>query len=577
MLFLPSRITRLAALFILASVILACSPVSVLAQASQAAKPRLVLLIVADHFSYNYLSRYQDKLSSGGFRFLTEHGANFTNCRLQNATAQNAVGQAAISSGANPWLNGIVGDEWYYHRAKTVSAVADDSARLVGANGPGASPHRLMATTIGDQMKLATNGRSKVISLSLRDSSAIILGGALANYALWFDTRTGGMVSSSQYGSDLPGWVKTFNDQHYADKYFGKPWQRSLPESEYTASTRDDYPHETMLQGDGRQFPHVITGGATAPGEAYYNRFVMTPFANQMIGDLARDAIEREYLGQHPETDLLAVSFSAGDYLNSAFGPYSQEAEDLVIKLDQTLSTLFQHVDRRVGLNNCLIVFTAAHSTLPIPEFLKERRLNAGRIDPKSFMTLLDSALDSRLGPDDWIEAFEPPNLYLNFEAMDKQKIRQPDLEGLAASLARTIAGIQEVVASHQLLLNQVPSSALTDAIRKSYYWKRSGELFVVPRPGFVFSSQTSGTASGSPYGYDTQVPLIMYGASVRGGRYTETVSPTDIAPTIAAVLGIEAPSLCEGSALSQALAQLHGPPAPRLAPAQPEAPLKSR
>lgn len=501
-----------------------------------------------------------------------EHGANFTNCRLQTASAQNAIGQAAISSGANPWLSGIVGDDWYYHRAKTVSAVADDSARLVGANGTGASTHRLMGTTIGDQMKLATNGRSKVISISLRDSSALLLAGALANWALWFDNRVGGFVSSSQYGGDLPSWVKAFNDQHYADKYYGKPWQRSLPEAEYTASTRDDYPHERPFNGDGRQFPHVITGGASAPGEQYYSTFAMTPWANQMVGDLAREAIEKEYLGQHPETDLLAVSFSAGDLLNNHYGPYSQEAEDLVIKLDQTVAALLAHVDRRVGLDNCLVIFTAAHGTLPIPEFLKERRLNAGRIDPKAFKTLLDSALDSRVGAEDWIEAFEPPNLYFNFDALDKQKIRQADLEGLAIGLSKNIAGVGEVVASHQLLLNQIPSGPLSEAVRKSYYWKRSGELFVVPKPNFVFVEETSGTAGGSPYGYDTQVPLIVYGTTVRSGRYTENVTPNDIAATIAAVLGIEAPSLSEGQALKHALAQLSGPPRPRVSQQAPAA-----
>ncbi|HEY9787404.1 MAG TPA: alkaline phosphatase family protein, partial [Candidatus Obscuribacterales bacterium] len=317
---LPERQRILAVLFFVVLLLNSLAAPPCRAQAAQASRPRLVLLLVADHFSYNYLSRYQDKLSSGGLRFLAEHGAVFTNCRLQNATTQNACGQAAISTGANPWLSGIVGDEWYYHRAKTVTAVEDESARLVGGNGPGSSLNRLMSTTIGDQMKLSTNGRSKVISISLRDSSALLLGGVLANYALFWDTRIGNFVTSSIYGTDLPGWVKAFNDQHYADRYFGKPWQRSLPETEYTASTRDDYPHEKILDGDGRQFPHVITGGARAAGEQFYKAFAMTPWANQMVGDLAREAIEREFLGQHPEPDLLAVSFSAGDFLNAAYG-----------------------------------------------------------------------------------------------------------------------------------------------------------------------------------------------------------------------------------------------------------------
>lgn len=547
-----------------------CPPA--LAQASQSARPKLVLLIVADHFSYNYLSRYQDKLSSGGLRYLMEHGANYTNCRLSYATSQNACGQAAISTGANPWLSGIVADEWYVPKKNRVmSATADDTYHLVGASGQGASSMRLVGTTIGDQMKLATNGRSKVVACSLRDTSALMLAGVLANGAFWFDRTTGNFVTSSQYSVDLPAWAKAFNEQRYADKYNGKPWQRSLPETEYGASTRDDYPYEKAEAGWSKTFPHTISG----QGEAFYNAFAMTPWANQMTCDFAKEAIEKEFLGQHNEPDMLCLSLAAGDHLTQSFGPYSQEAEDLVLKMDQSLSSLFQVVDQKVGLNNTLIVFTAAHGTMPIPEFLKERRMNTGKIDPKTFKNLLDSALDSQIAPDDWIDEFSPPNVYLKLETLEKQKVRQADVEAVAAKLAKSIAGVGDVLCRHQLILNQVQSGGNAEAQRRSYYWNRSGELLIYPKPGYVFASETAGTGSGSPFAYDTQVPLILCGSSIRAGRFSQTVSPIDIAPTVTSILGIEAPSLCEGSGLSDAIGQVMGPPRPRTsaAPAAPAAP----
>ena len=518
-------------------------------------RPKLVLLLVVDQFSYNYLSRYQDKFSSGGVRLLLDKGASFTHCRFENANTQTAVGHSIIATGAYPWATGIVGDSWYDRRRnKSITAVTDEDKTLVGANGPAGGPHLLQGTTIGDEMKLASNGRSKVITMSLKDSSALLLGGRLANAAYWWDTHTGNFVTSSQYGREVATWARDFNDQHYADKYLGKPWQRLMPETQYTSSTRDDYPYERGIAGDGKQFPHVITGGANSPGEQYYNAFAMTPWANEMLCDLAKAAVEKESLGQHTDPDLLAVSFSANDFLGQAFGPYSQESEDLMLRLDQSLSGLFQYVDSKLGLDNCLIVLTSDHGVCPIPEFMKERGMEGGRIDPKTFKTLLDSALDTRLGQEDWIEDFEPPQLYLNLNAIDKEKYRQPDVEALTAKIAHSVPGVGEVCTAVQFFTNQLPSGPLTNAMQKDYYWGRSGELFVTPKPGFIFNSETNGTISGSPYNYDTQVPLIIAGPGVQNGRYGQTASPADIAPTISSLLGIEPPSLSEGRVLSEAL-----------------------
>jgi predicted AlkP superfamily pyrophosphatase or phosphodiesterase len=550
---------------LVAQVLIACLLCCLPSPAQQSASPlRLVLVVVIDQFSFDYLPRYSDRFGSAGFRYLMEHGADFVGCRYKQATTKTAVGHSVISTGGYPWSTGVVANQWFDRRKnEQISAVADDSAQLVGGNGAGASSRMMLGTTIGDEMKLASNGRSKIFALSLKDRASLMLSGRLANGAFWLDDRTANFVSSSQFGSMLPAWVKSFNDQHYADRYFGKAWQRLLPENLYTASTRDDYPYETALPGDGKQFPHVITGGASAPNQQYYQTFMTTPAANQMLCDLAREAIDKEGLGQHSDPDMLGVSFSAMDMIGHAFGPYSQESEDAMLRLDQNIANLLQYVDQKVGLNKCLVVLTGDHGVCPVPEFLKERGLDAGRIDPKTFKTLLDSALDSRLGQDDWIADFDPPNLYLNLAAIDRQKYRQPEVEALAAKLAHSIPGIAEAYTAAQFFQNQLPVGAQVEAVKRSYYWGRSGELYVVPKPGYVFSEFPTGTGHGTPYAYDQHVPLILYGYTIQAGKYAGEVSPADIAPTIAAVLGIGLPSNCEGRALTECLSQVLGPARP--------------
>ncbi len=514
-------------------------------------KANLVVLIVADQFPYNFLYRYKDKFQAGGLRLLIDQGAQYTDCKNGCATTHAATGDAIIATGAYPWHTGVVGNTWYDRRKKgPTTAIADETAQVVGANGVAGSNKSVFGTTIGDQMKLATNGRSKVLAVSGDQQGGLLLGGRLATNVFWFDTKSGNMVSSSKYGSAQPAWVKAFNDMHYPDKSLGKPWQRLLPETQYAASTRDDYPYERNMLADGKIFPHVIQAGSQSAGLDYYENFAMTPMANDLVIDFAKEAVDKEFLGQHPDPDLLILNLSAGEKLTQYFGPYSQETEDLVLRMDQSLAGLFQTINQKVGLSKCLIVFTASHGSPAVPEFSKERGLDAGRIDPKVFTSFLDAKLDSKIGHDDWIESFDPPNLYLNLDAIDRNKLRQPDVESVVAQYAHAVPGIGDIVTAWQLYTNQLPNSPLAESARKSYYFGRSGELFVTPKPGYVFTSESMGTGFGSPYSYDSQVPLIFYGPGIRAGRYAHHCSPADVAPSIAAYLGFEAPSIAEGHAL---------------------------
>lgn len=531
--------------------------------AQDSGRANLVVLIVADQFPYNFLARYKDKFQAGGLRMLMDQGAHYPSCTFKCATTHAAVGASIISSGAHPWNTAVVGNTWYSRSRKGPTSATTDDAELIGANGTAGSC-KINGTTIGDQMKLATNGRSKVFTIGTDESQSLLLAGRLANNAYWIDNKTGNMVTSAKYGRTLTSWVKAFNDSHPCEKYLGKPWQRLLPENQYAASTKDDYPYERSGPGDGKIFPHVIQPGSPSANQAYYEPFVNTPFANQVAIEFAREAVEKEFLGQHPDPDLLILNLGAGENLVQAYGPYSQEAEDLVLRMDQSLAQLFQFINDKVGFNKTTIIFTASHGSPSIPEFSKERGLDAGRIDPKVFTSFLDSKLDSQVGQEDWIEAFDPPNLYLNLDAIDRQKLRQPDVESLVGRIAHSVPGIGEVFTAWQLYTNQPPNSPLSDAVRRAYYFGRSGEVYVTPKPGFVFSTESTGTGYGSPFSYDAQVPLLLFGAGIKPGKYAANVSPADIAPTISALLGIETPSDTEGTPLAEVITSQTIQSAPR-------------
>lgn len=474
-------------------------------QTPQSSHPKLVVLLIADQFPFNYLTRFRDKFTPAGLLRLMDNGAYFTDCRFQQATNQTACGQSVIATGAHPWATGIVADNWYDRKhGKLISATAAPD----GAQNTTGSSRQLVGTTIGDELKLCSNGRSKVFTVAVKDSDAQLLAGKLADSAFWIDSRSGSFVGSSQYEFDSASTNKALS---------GQSWNSAGP----------------LDIGNQR--------------------------TNQAVADFAKGLIAQEKLGQDNDTDFLGLNFSATETITRRYSPYSPECEELIGKLDETIGNLLQYLDQKVGINNCVIVFTADHGVAPVPEALREKGGDAGRIDPKSFKIQLNNALCTRLGKDEWIEEFEPPNLYLNLNTIDRQQRRQPDVEALTAKLAHSIVGTGEIYSAFQFFLNQVPNGPLTEAVRKSYFWGRSGELFIVPKPGYVFTSEIAGTAAASPYTYDSHVPLFILGNSIKAARYSEPVSPVDIAPTITNILGISPPPMCEGRVLYEILGQSYG------------------
>ncbi len=519
-------------------------------------QPRLVVLIAIDQFRYDYLERFRDLFGSSGFNRLVGRGANFTNARYSHAPTYTAPGHAVISTGAQPSTTGIVGNAWYDRESgQLVTSVSDSKTRLLGA-GPrsSASPSRLLTDTIGDELRLSNNCKSRVVSISIKDRAAILLGGKLANGAFWFDEASGRFVSSDYYFESLPDWVQEFNRTKPADKFFNTPWRKLLPDGAYARSTSDDEPYEIPGEGDTRTFPHDLRRGLNSPGPKYYRALLDSPYGNSLVLDFARAAVTAERLGMRAYPDLLTVGLSSNDFVGHAFGPYSQEVEDITVRTDRMISEFLSFLDRRVGLDRYSVVLTADHGVSPAPEFAAQHKLNGRRIPLQQIRDAMDQALRKRLGEGGWIAAIEGGSIYLNRALLAQKGLEASTVAAIAGEAALTVPGIARYFTPASLQADHLASDFVASAVANGFHPARSGDLILVMEPFTQQLSSTTGTSHGSPYSYDSHVPLILCGPGIRAGRFTRPCGPIDIAPTLAVILNIESPAAATGQPLREVL-----------------------
>ncbi len=528
-----------------------------IALGASAKKVRLVVGIAIDQFRYDYLTRFEDQFGEGGFKRLLNGGAVFTNANYIHTPTYTACGHATMMSGATPAANGIIANEWYDRETgKVVTSVSDNKTKLLGgpAGASGASPHRLIGSTLGDEMKRTSIGQAKVIGLSLKDRSAILPAGKRPDGAYWFNLENGNFVSSDYYFPDLPEWVKKFDRDRHCNHYFGAKWERLLPLAAYSRSMPDDAMGENSPYGN--TFPHIVTGGKEKLEKEFYDDFEKTPFANDYLLDFAKAAIENEKLGADDVTDLLTISFSANDLLGHKFGPYSQEVQDITLRTDRTIAALLKFLDQRVGAGQWIATLTADHGVAPIPE--QTQKLGyGGRISGQQIIDAIEAALDKQFGEENWVLKYTYGNLYLDETVAARRKIAIEDLERAASQAVMKINGIAEAFTHTQLQSGHLPANAITQSVANGFFASRNGNLTIVPRPFFLLASglvSSDPTTHGTPYSYDTHVPLIFYGAGITAGSHTSASSPADIAPTLAALLKIEPPSNQVGRILSEAL-----------------------
>ena len=530
------------------------------------ARARLVLLIVVDQFRYDYLERFGDLFVAGGLRRLQREGASWTQADYDHIQTETAPGHATLMTGTWPAENGIVGNLWYDRATgQNVTSVSDGGAKLFGG-GEGevaSSPRRLLVSTLGDELRMMTGGRSRVVGISVKDRSAILPAGRHASAAYWYSSQTGRMVSSDYYFAQPPAWVTRFNDARPADKYFGARWEHLLPEAEYTRRAGADAPpwEDIGKVKDTNTFPHTITGGASAPGKEFYDALNYSPFSNDLLLDFAEQAIINEELGADIDPDVLSLSFSANDIVGHRFGPYSQETMDITLRTDRQIGRLLDFVDARVGLRNTVVVFTADHGVAPIPEHATALNLPGGRVSPANVLNAIRAGLSARYGKDapdktaDYIKIFMNGNLYFDPVALKRDGINREEIERVAGEAAMTAPGITRYFTRTQLERGAIsPADPVARRMLHGFNPQRSGDLVVVQEPFKYFVDYVITATHGSPYSYDTHVPLIVMGETVVRGRYAQAATPADIAPTLAALLRVQAPSNATGRVLIEAL-----------------------
>ena len=536
-----------------------------------AARPRLVLLIVVDQFRYDYLERFGDLFVEGGLRRLQRDGASWTNANYDHVPTETAPGHATLLTGTWPAENGIIANEWLDRdTGKRVTSVSDETVNLFGGGSEerASSPRRLLASTLGDELRLATAGRSKVIGISVKDRGAILPAGRHGSAAYWYSSQTGRLVSSSYYFNQLPAWVEQYNEAHPTDKFFGARWERLLPEAEYVKRAGADAPAWESVGSakDTNVFPHVITGGVSAPGREFYDELNYSPFSNDLLLEFTKQSIINEGLGADEDADVLSVSFSANDIVGHRFGPYSHEAMDMTLRVDRQIAALLDFIEARVGLRNTVVAFTADHGVAPVPEHAATLNLPGGRIKSSDVLQAMRNAVKARYGPNasssndqeptaDYIQAFSNGHVYFNTAALKRDRVDREGIERVAGEAAMTVPGIARYYTRTQLERGLIaPADPLARRVLHGFNARRSGDVLVIQEAFKYLTDSTTGATHGSPYSYDTHVPLIIMGSSVAAGRYTEPAAPSDLASTLASLLRVQPPSNATGRVLVEVI-----------------------
>ena len=523
--------------------------------APDSASPRLVVLVVFDQMRADYLERWHDLWGEGGFGRLEGQGASFQNCRYPFAFTFTGPGHASIVTGCSPARHGIVGDYWLDRASgKDVdcAVVGDFEPVPVGkavGNG-GSSPVALLAPSVGDALKDATKGRARVVSLSLKDRSAVLMGGRKPDACCWLDPWSGQFMTSTYYSNRLAGWVAEFNRGRPADYWFGKDWTRFRPSLDYVRySGADDVPAEDRAWFQGRVFPHPMTGGLARPGRDYYGAVACSPFGNELLLGLVKRAIEAEDLGRHDVPDLLCVSFSSNDDVGHAWGPDSQEVLDISLRSDDIVARLLTELDNRVGQGRYLVVLTADHGVCPLPELSQARGKEAQRIAPSLLTRRAEQFLSERFGtPGEksrWILGRADNWIYLNSSLLMARGVESGKVQTALVDWLKQQPGVLSAFSRLELKRDS-RSDPLGKLVRASFHEERCGDVAFVLKPYYLLTSGLRGTLHGSPHEYDRHVPLLVYGPEVIPGRRAEPVSPLAVAAILCRALKVKPPAQAE-------------------------------
>src|SRR4030042_4302460 len=518
-------------------------------------QPKLIVGMIISQMRYDYLYRYWDKLDDRGIKRMIERGTFCRNTSFNCLFSQEGVGHATIATGTTPSDHGIVAREWYLNlQDRTVKNTEDNNQQTIGGSPDAGknSPLNLMSTTFTDELRLSNNFKSKVISISLNASPAVLSGGHTANSAFWFDPISGNFITSSYYIDSLPQWVDSFNLKKLPDIYMKQEWNTILPVADYTESLPDYSKYEQGFNGQVT-FPYnlQIISGSTKKKQDY-GILNKTPFGNSLLKDFALTAIIEEGLGEDFYTDVLIISFTSLEYIGSLFGPNSVEVEDAIIRLDREIAHFMEFLDQHVGKESTLMFLTADHGGAPVPAYLSDMKIPVGYFNYNGAILLLKSALNNMYGKGDWVKAYHSQQIYLNRTLIEDSRLSFEEFQNYVAQFMLQFSGVANTVTATTLQTTDF-TSGIFKKIQNSYNQKNSGDVIVNLKPGWV--EKTEGTTNhNSSYAYDTRIPLICYGWKENRGTISRPVDITDIAPTIASFLNINYPNACTGHPINELL-----------------------
>ena len=540
-----------------------------------AAQPKLILQITVDQLRGDLAPRFLDRMGEGGFRYLLEEGVVYNDAHHAHANTETIVGHATLATGAHPAAHGMVGNVWYDHGLeRLVYNIEDARYPLLTVGGDvnqeteidptqkaakvsGRSPANLLVSTFSDELSIHTNGRAKIFGVSVKDRGAVSLAGH-AGKAFWFSKGTAEFVTSSFYYEQYPDWVVDFNAARPAERYSNTNWELLHDQDSYLYGDDDDAAWETDFPGYGRVFPHPY---GSSDGKYFTTLLTLSPAGDEMTLDFAKALVSNESIGEDDVTDYLSVSFSSTDYVGHIFGPSSLEMEDNILRLDRTIAGLLAFIDTEIGLENTLIVLSADHGGPEVPGLLNEKGFEAQYVDPESWdKTAGIDSLKKKFGiGEELINIYFHPYLYLDHDVIRENGLNLSDVQAAVAKELTNFEGVAFAISSSAIESGQLPDNHVSRSIVKNHNPRRSGDIFIVFEPhSFIsdFDGLTVAATHGSPWRYDSYVPVIFAGSDLQAQKVYRRIHTVDIASTLAAWMGTKPPSGAAGQVLEEVIGQ---------------------
>ena len=567
------RIPPITTTLTLALALLALPGIGQKTKAAPAPTPKLILQITVDQLRGDLPERFMKHMGEGGFRYLKEQGIWYANAHFGHANTETIVGHASLATGADPSTHGMIGNVWLDrktakltyniedpgHHILTAGADVDKSTEIDPtqkiASTDGRSPSAILVSTFSDELSLHTAGKAKIYGVSVKDRGAVSMAGH-AGKAFWFSKQSAEFVTSSYYYKAYPEWVEAWNNKKLPQAFAGTSWELMNEPSTYTFGDADDCDWETNFPGYGRVFPHPY---GKADGKYFTTFLTLSPAGDELTLDFAKTLLDAEQLGQDEVTDYLSVSFSSTDYVGHLFGPSSLEMEDNLLRLDRTLADLFAHIEKRVGLKNTLIVLSADHGGPEAPGYLNAHGIEARYVSPEKWdQSPAIKTIKEQFGiGKEIIQAYHHPYVYLDRDAIREKSLDQAEVEKAIAAELMKFDGVALAISSAALREGNLPDTPLINSVLRNYNPNRSGDIFVVHQAHcFIndFDGLKVACTHGSPWSYDTFVPVIFAGGTLKAQRIYRSIEPLGIAPTLSAIVGAKAPSGSRAAPLAEVM-----------------------